>query len=64
MKDDVSWLNDTVFTIRFFAALESLGLKVEIHVEISKNCTDRKQQQIEEYQFFEDSEGLLSVIGK
>ena len=31
----------------------------EIYVKISKNRTARKQQQIEENQFFEDSEGLL-----
>ena len=34
-------------------------LKGGIHVKISKNRTARKQQQIEENQFFEDSEGLL-----
>ena len=34
-------------------------LRGEIYVKISKNRTARKQQQIEENQFFEDSEGLL-----
>ena len=38
---------------------EYAPLRREIHVKISKNRTARKQQQIEENQFFEDSEGLL-----